>query len=82
MQIKRYVAGKLYGNVLITTSRMALAPVRDFKNNVSYLADFFAAGFPNNPSAHPPTFAPNEVPIPGPISTVPTAAPAIVPPVG
>ena len=36
----------------------------------------------NSPSAQPPTFAPTEVPKPGPMMAVPTAAPATVPPVG
>jgi len=37
---------------------------------------------PNRFSSQPPIFAPTEVPTPGPIRTVPTAAPAMVPPVG
>lgn len=43
---------------------------------------FLSSFLPNRPSAQPPTFAPTDVPSPGPISAVPTAAPAIVPPVG
>lgn len=41
------------------------------------------AGFESNrPSAQPPTFAPTEVPKPGPMMAVPTAAPAMLAPVG
>lgn len=48
----------------------------------SYFFGFFSSFLPNRPSTQAPTLAPAEVPIPGPRMTVPTAAPAMVPPVG